>query len=55
MRTSRSGNWSGPDNFFLFGMTEEQAHATKEAGYNPMTYFEIGSGAAARARGDQPW
>ena len=30
----------GPDNFFLFGMTEEQAHATKEAGYNPMTYFE---------------
>ncbi len=30
----------GKDNFFLFGMTEEQAHATKEAGYNPLTYFE---------------
>jgi glycogen phosphorylase len=30
----------GPENFFLFGMTEEEAHATKEAGYNPLTYFE---------------
>ena len=30
----------GKDNFFLFGMTEEQAHATKEAGYNPLTYYE---------------
>ncbi|HQR79495.1 MAG TPA: glycogen/starch/alpha-glucan phosphorylase [Actinomycetota bacterium] len=30
----------GPDNFFLFGMTEEQAHATQEAGYAPLTYFE---------------
>src|SRR5690606_10661042 len=30
----------GEDNFFLFGMTEEQAHATKEAGYTPWTYYE---------------
>jgi len=30
----------GADNFFLFGMTEQEAHATQEAGYNPLTYFE---------------
>lgn len=30
----------GEDNFFLFGMTEEQAHATKEAGYAPWTHYE---------------
>ena len=30
----------GEDNFFLFGMTEEEAHATKEAGYTPWTHYE---------------
>ena len=30
----------GEDNFFLFGMTEEEAHATKEAGYTPWKHYE---------------
>ena len=30
----------GEDNFFLFGMTEEQAHATRESGYAPWQYYE---------------
>ena len=30
----------GGDNFFLFGMTEEEAHSLKEAGYAPWTYYE---------------
>jgi starch phosphorylase len=30
----------GEENFFLFGMTEEQAHATREAGYTPWTYYD---------------
>jgi starch phosphorylase len=30
----------GEDNFFLFGMTEEEAHEAKEAGYTPWTYYE---------------
>jgi starch phosphorylase len=30
----------GPDNFFLFGMTEGEAYATQEAGYSPFSYYE---------------
>ena len=30
----------GPDNFFLFGMTEEEATGLRDSGYSPMWYFE---------------
>ncbi len=30
----------GPENFFLFGLTEEQVTATREAGYDPRRYVE---------------
>src|SRR5919199_4241542 len=30
----------GPENFFLFGLTEEQVTATRAAGYNPHQYYE---------------
>lgn len=30
----------GEDNFFLFGMTEEQAHAAQEAGYAPWVHYD---------------
>ncbi len=30
----------GDDNFFLFGMTEEQAYAATEAGYTPWTFYD---------------
>ena len=30
----------GPENFFLFGMTEEQAYAAQEGGYSPLSYYD---------------
>ena len=30
----------GPDNFFLFGMTEQEAHAAQEAGYAPWKHYD---------------
>jgi starch phosphorylase len=30
----------GVENFFLFGLSEEQVTATRAAGYNPRTYYE---------------
>jgi len=30
----------GPENFFLFGLSEEQVSATRDAGYNPRAYYE---------------
>jgi starch phosphorylase len=30
----------GEDNFFLFGMTEQEAFATREAGYAPWTHYD---------------
>jgi starch phosphorylase len=30
----------GPQNFFLFGLTEDQVTATKMAGYNPRDYYQ---------------
>ena len=30
----------GPENFFLFGLTEEQVTATRAAGYDPRRYYE---------------
>ncbi|MEZ4517302.1 MAG: glycogen/starch/alpha-glucan phosphorylase [Chloroflexota bacterium] len=30
----------GPENFFLFGMTVDEVYSTKEAGYDPKTYYE---------------
>jgi len=30
----------GPENFFLFGMTEEQAYAAHEGGYSPLSYYD---------------
>ena len=33
-------NLVGPENFFLFGMTEEEVRATQAAGYQPWTWYE---------------
>lgn len=33
-------NLVGPENFFLFGMTEEEVRATEAAGYQPWTWYE---------------
>jgi hypothetical protein len=30
----------GPENFFLFGLTDEEVVATRAAGYNPREYYE---------------
>ncbi len=30
----------GAENFFLFGLSEEQVSATRDAGYNPRAYYE---------------
>ena len=33
----------GPENFFLFGLTADEVHATKEAGYKPWEYYNNNS------------
>jgi starch phosphorylase len=33
-------NLVGPENFFLFGMTEEEVRATQAAGYQPRAWYE---------------
>jgi starch phosphorylase len=33
-------NLVGPENFFLFGMTEEEVRATQAAGYQPWAWYE---------------